>query len=235
MAKCIGPSCGTASTGYVVTLVKGDWFHVRWIEPKDPSVLPGEGWIHAGSEVGTQPIENLMPELYFVRGVTGYLIARSGLSTNPDAQSVLDLLSRDFTAYIEREGNDDDEAAALAHELAGLAKAALSKADLGVTEFSSAVRLNPSSSDVRNLLACTSIWNGWNRTGAASDGRGIDGRFVVKTLLAAIALNPSDRRAFHNLSAFYNAAQTNLFRSGLSSGEIETGINQLNQQRVPGR
>jgi len=73
VAKCI--SCrGELTPGYQVEERKGEWIHVRWIDPQERSQR--DGWIHASTSFAGESLDRTLPELHFIQGCVGYLMQR---------------------------------------------------------------------------------------------------------------------------------------------------------------
>ena len=70
------PLPAQASFAYQVTEIRGDWMHVQG------SAGGPRGWLRAGSARSADwPLRALMPELFFVDGVAGYLRAQVAIAT----------------------------------------------------------------------------------------------------------------------------------------------------------
>jgi len=221
-AKCSNGKCAAANPRYSVVEQRGQWFRIEWFS----SDYDGHGgWILAGAELGTEHLENFMPELYFIQGLAGYVVSRMQAQNPSESLQTLQTLSEQFASYIDRE-KEDDETEALAYELRGIATAALQQSDSGVADFNKAVPLDPSSADLRNLLACAQIWNAWRKKSSA-----IDGKAVIKGFHSALALSGEKHPAATNLSVFYQAAQERIVtNTGLSPEEIKAGITAIKRQ-----
>lgn len=118
VAKCI--SCeGELAPGYQVQERRGEWIHVRWIDPQTHSQRGG--WIHASTTLAGRSLDHTLPELHFIQGCVGYLMQRvvSGrrkqLSKSLAAQAVGELQQ-----FVVANGSSDKTANAVALELAGM-------------------------------------------------------------------------------------------------------------------
>jgi hypothetical protein len=226
-ANCPNGKCASANPRYSVTEQRGDWFRIQWFAPEYSGRQQADGWILAGADLGSEHLENFMPELYFIQGLAGYVVSRLQAQNTSNSHQTLKTLSEQFASYIDHE-KEDDETEALAYELRGISTAALQQGDSGAADFNKAVQLDPSSADLRNLQACAEIWNAWQKK---SPGSAVDGKEVIKSFRSAVALSGENHPAATNLSAFYQAAQKRILtNTGLSQEEIKEGIRQVKPQ-----
>jgi hypothetical protein len=226
-AKCPNGRCVPANPRYSVTEQRGDWFHIQWFAPEYNGQQRADGWILAGADLGSEHLENFMPELYFIQGLAGYVVSRMQAQNTSNSQQTLKTLSEQFASYLGHEKEDDDTEA-LAYELRGVSTAVLQQGDSGVADFNQAVALDPSSADLRNLQACAQIWRAWRKR---NSGSAIDGQAVIQGFNSAVALAGKNHPAATNLSVFYEAAQKQILtNTGLSQEDIKAGIAQLKRQ-----
>lgn len=206
------------SLAFWVTDLRGPWVQ---LEPMDRGTNRkfARGWMQVRAADAQWSLRAKMPELYFVEGVAGYLMAR----VRADSPTIVDAALRGADAAIARYtdswganavlGNDATTngtplAVAVPRQVRGFVSLLRSRnSDSGLAEarthFERAAALASHSSDARNLVTITQVALTFRQPTAAQPPR----HFVDETR-ALLGSDPANRTVVGNLGAIYDLVLT---------------------------
>jgi hypothetical protein len=229
------------SLAFWVTDLRGDWVQ---LEPMDRGSNRKfeRGWLQVRSTDAQWSLRAKMPELYFVEGVAGYLMARVRSNSQAIVDASLQGAESAIGRYIEGWGanavlgndattNGTPLAVAVPRQLRGFVALLRARgADAGLAEarthFERAAALASHSSDARNLVAITQIAQTFRQPADAQSPR----RFVdeVRTLLGS---DPGNATVLGNLGVIYDLVLTPAPGAPASWQLSSTDREQLSKQR----
>jgi hypothetical protein len=206
------------SLAFWVTDLRGDWVQ---LEPMDRGTNRKfeRGWLQVRPTDAQWSLRAKMPELYFVEGIAGYLMARVRANSPTIVDAALQGAESAITRYIEAWGanavlgtdattNGTPLAVAVPRQLRGFVTLLRGRgADAGLAEarihFERAAALASHSSDARNLVAITQVAQTFRQPANAQSPR----RFVdeVRALLGS---DPSNATVLGNLGVIYDLVLT---------------------------
>ncbi len=206
------------SLAFWVTDLRGDWVQ---LEPMDRGSNRKfeRGWLQVRPTDAQWSLRAKMPELYFVEGVAGYLMARVRSNSQTIVDASLQGAESAIARYIDGWGanavlgndattNGTPLAVAVPRQLRGFVALMRGRgADAGLAEarthFERAAALASHSSDARNLVAITQIAQTFRQPADAPSPR----RFVdeVRTLLGS---DPGNAMVLANLGVIYDLVLT---------------------------
>ncbi len=206
------------SLAFWVTDLRGDWVQ---LEPMDRGSNRKfeRGWLQVRPTDAQWSLRAKMPELYFVEGIAGCLMARVRANSPTIVDAALQGAESAITRYIEAWGanavlgtdattNGTPLAVAVPRQLRGFVALLRGRgADGGLadarTHFERAAALASHSSDARNLVAITQVAQTFRQPANAPSPR----RFVdeVRALLGS---DPSNATVLTNLGVIYDLVLT---------------------------
>ena len=230
VAKCI--SCrGELTPGYQVEERKGEWIHVRWIDPQERSQR--DGWIHASTSFAGESLDRTLPELHFIQGCVGYLMQRIAAGRREQlSKSLAANAVGELQQFVVANGSADKTTNALALELAGMIQLLQGNDSLVAARknFDAALTLVPYDANAVTLASLTQIGLEWN-------SRAISKPLVMADRLtnaAAISADPKD--ALVNLRNYLRlllSLPDSVQLEGLSRAAIQQRLQAANQVRLP--
>jgi hypothetical protein len=206
------------SLAFWVTDLRGDWVQLEPMDRGNNRTFE-RGWLQVRPTDAQWSLRAKMPELYFVEGVAGYLMARVRANSQTIVDASLQGAESAITRYIEGWGanavlgndattNGTPLAVAVPRQLRGFVALLRARGtDAGLAEarthFERAAALASHSSDARNLVAITHIAQTFRQPADAPSPR----RFVndVRTLLGS---DPSNVTVLGNLGVIYDLVLT---------------------------
>lgn len=231
----------TGPLAFWVTDLRGDWVQ---IEPMDRGSNKKfeRGWLQVRTTDVQWSLRAKMPELYFVEGAAGYLMAR----VRSDSQPIVDAALRGADIAIARYtdawganavlGPDATVggtplAVAVPRQLQGFVALLRGRAsDAAFTEarahFERAASLAPHSSDARNLVTITRVAQAYRQPAAGQPPR----RFIddVRSLLN---VDPGNATVLANLGALYDLVLSAVPGAPASWGLTPADREQFTKQR----
>jgi hypothetical protein len=224
-----------------VTDLRGDWVQ---LEPMDRGSNRKfeRGWLQVRATDAQWSLRAKMPELYFVEGVAGYLMARVRSNSSTIVDASLQGAEAAMMRYTDAWGNNAvlgaDAAAggtplavAVPRQLRGFV-ALLRKrgTDAGLAEaqahFERAAALASHSSDARNLVTMTRVAEAYRQPAAGQPPR----RFIdeVRGLLGS---DPNNTALLTNLGVIYDLVLASIPGAPASWGLTPADREQLTKQR----
>jgi hypothetical protein len=229
------------SLAFWVTDLRGDWVQ---LEPMDRGTNRKfeRGWLQVRATDAQWTLRAKMPELYFVEGVAGYLMARVRASS----QTIVDAALQGADAAIARYNgawgvnavlgtdpttNGTPLAVAVPRQLRGFIALLRSRgADAGLAEarthFERAAALAAHSSDARNLVTITQVAQTFRQPATAPPPR----RFVDEAR-ALLGSDPSNATVLSNLGVIYDLVLTPTPNAPASWDLSASEREQLSKQR----
>jgi hypothetical protein len=225
-----------------VTDLRGDWVQLEPVDRGSDQKFE-RGWLQTRSADAPWSLRAKMPELYFVEGVAGYLMAR----VRSDSQAIVDAALLGADAAIARYtdawgvnavlGNDATTngtplAVAVPRQLRGFIALLRSRgSDLGLVEaraqFERAAALAAHSSDARNLSTITQVAQTFRQPASATHTP----RRFVDDVRAVLGSDPSNATVLANLAAIYDLVLTNVPGAPASWTLSAAERDQLTRQR----
>jgi hypothetical protein len=229
------------SLAFWVTDLRGDWVQ---LEPMDRGTNRKfeRGWLQVRPTDAQWSLRAKMPELYFVEGVAGYLMARVRSDSQTIVGAALQGAESAITRYIESWGanavlgndattNGTPLAVAVPRQLRGFVALLRGRGtDGGMAEarthFERAAALASHSSDARNLVTITQVAQTFRQPVDAPPPR----RFVdeVRALLGS---DPSNATVLANLRIIYDLVLTSVPDAPASWTLSAAERDQLSRQR----
>jgi hypothetical protein len=205
---------------YWITDVRGDWVRVqpRHREGEGGPRLP-PGWMQARSADAQWSLRRQMPELYFVEGVTGYLMARVRSSAPAVVESALQNADAALGRYLDAWGANavlgtdaadggTPLAVAVPRQLRGFVALLRGRgSDAAVSEaspqFERAAMLAPHSANARNLVTMMRVAQAYRQPSADQSPR----RFIDE-VRGMLGIDPENVALLTNLDAIYDLVLT---------------------------
>jgi hypothetical protein len=224
-----------------VTDLRGDWVQLEPMDRRSDQKFE-RGWLQVRATDAQWSLRAKMPELYFVEGVTGYLMAR----VRSDSQAIFDPALQGAETAIARYtdawgvnavlGNDATTngtplAVAVPRQVRGFVSLLRSRgSDAGIAEarthFERAAALASHSSDARNLVTITQVAQTYRQPATAQPPR----RFVDEAR-ALLGSDPSNATVLGNLGVIYDLVLTSTPNAPASWELTAAERDQLTKQR----
>lgn len=230
-----------APLAFWVTDLRGDWVQVEPMDRGSDQKFE-RGWLQVRPDAQWS-LRAKMPELYFVEGVAGYLMARvrsnspaivdaallgadAAIARYTDAWGVNAVLGNDATT------NGTPLAVAVPRQLRGFIALLRSRgSDSGLVEaraqFERAAALAAHSSDARNLLTITQVAQTFRQPATATHTP----RRFVDDVRALLGSDPSNATVLANLAMIYDLVLTNVPGAPASWTLTAAERDQLTRQR----
>ena len=233
IAKCF--NCGdVAPTAFQVDEKKGEWIHVRWLDPR--SLDTHAGWIHAAGGLSGQSLHSILPELSFVEGTVGYLRQRVAVQRGEHLPKALAALTeRSFESFQQAsEMARTPTTAGIGRQLGGVVQLLQDDGERLVRahrDFDGALAFAPYSANAMTLAAVTQIAAEWNQGHSLSSER-----MLADRLTAAAMLSDDSAGALNNLWNFYKLLQMRTTigaEQQLSPAEVAQRLHDVDLIRTP--
>ncbi len=235
VAKCF--NCGDDTTpGFQVEEKKGEWIHVRWMDPEARSTR--HGWIHAAGGLAGQSLDHILPELSFIQGCVGYLRQRIAISRRePLANALSERAVNDLETFLKMsESQETNAASAVALQLTGIVQA-LQGDDESLrrsrANFDAAVRLTPYDANAITLASVAQIADEWKKSHSIKASN-----LLADRLIAAGTLADDPAAAIGNLRNFYRLLLSRPgpnTSDGLSRSAVQERLQEVERIRLPSR
>jgi hypothetical protein len=209
----------TGTLAFWVTDLRDDWVQIEPIDRGSDQTFE-RGWLHVRATDAPWSLRAKMPELYFVEGVTGYLMARvrSNSPTIFDAslQGAENALARYTNAWgvsavlgSDPTTNGTPLAVAVPRQLRGFIALLRGRgADAGLVDaraqFERAAALAAHSSDARNLSTITQVAQTFRQPALATQTP----RRFIDDVRALLGSDPGNETVLANLAAIYDLVLT---------------------------
>src|SRR5262245_13382503 len=225
-----------------VTDLRNEWVQLEPMDRGSDKKFE-RGWLQARAADAQWSLRAKMPELYFVEGVAGYLMARVRSDSPAIVDAALQGADAAMTRYTDAWGvnavlgndattNGTPLAVAVPRQLRGfiaLLRARGSESGLvdARAQFERAAALAAYSSDARNLLTITEVAQTFLQPASATQTP----RRFVDDVRALPGSDPSHATVLANLAAIYDLALTNVPDAPASWRLSATERDQLTRQR----